>query len=87
MGAWAMDRFRAVGRACPGRIAEVRGMGLMIGIELTAPGKDVWSALLKKGFILNLTKADTTLRLLPPLIIEKADMESFAAALEEVLKE
>jgi acetylornithine aminotransferase len=85
MGAWAMERFRAVGRACPGRIAEVRGMGLMIGIELTAPGKEVWSALLEKGFILNLTKADTTLRLLPPLTIEKADLEAFALALEEAL--
>jgi acetylornithine aminotransferase len=84
IGAWAMERFRAVGRACPGRIAEVRGMGLMIGIELTAPGKEVWSALLNKGFILNLTQ-DTVLRLLPPLTIEKEDLEAFALALEEVL--
>jgi acetylornithine aminotransferase len=84
LGAWAMDRFRAVGRACPGCIAEVRGLGLMIGIELTAPGKEVWESLLEKGFILNLTH-DTTLRLLPPLTIEKEDLEAFAVALEEVL--
>ena len=84
LGAWAMDRFRAVGRACPGRIAEVRGLGLMIGIELAEPGQEVWSALLEKGFILNLTQ-DRILRLLPPLTIDKADLESFALALEEAL--
>ncbi|MDR2075488.1 MAG: aspartate aminotransferase family protein [Desulfovibrio sp.] len=84
LGAWAMDRFRASGRACPGCIREVRGLGLMIGIELAVPGKEVWSALLEKGFILNLTQ-DTILRLLPPLTIEKADLEAFAQALEEVL--
>jgi acetylornithine aminotransferase len=84
LGAWAMDRFRAVGRACPGCIAEVRGLGLMIGIELAIPGKEIWSALLEKGFILNLTQ-ETVLRLLPPLTIAKADLEAFAVALEETL--
>ncbi len=86
LGAWAMERFRAVAEACPGKIAEVRGLGLMIGIELTFPGKEVWNALLEAGFILNLTQ-EKVLRLLPALTIDKADLERFAVALETVLKD
>ncbi|MDR2161884.1 MAG: aspartate aminotransferase family protein [Desulfovibrio sp.] len=84
LGAWAGERFRAVGRARPGTIAEVRGLGLMIGIELAGPGGEVWAALLEKGFILNLTQ-ERVLRLLPPLNIEREDLEAFAVALEEAL--
>ena len=86
LGAWAMDRFRAIGAACPGCIKEVRGMGLMIGIDLAFPGKEIWEALLRKGFILNLTQ-DTVLRLLPALTISKDELEQFALALEEILKQ
>ena len=86
LGAWAQERFRAVGKACPGKIAEVRGMGLMIGIELTFPGKEVWNALIEAGFIVNLTQ-EKVLRLLPALNIEKADLEHFAVALENILQQ
>ena len=84
LGTWAMNRFREVGKKLPGTIKEVRGMGLMIGIDLTFPGKEVWETLIQRGFILNLTQ-DTILRLLPALTIDKADIETFAVALEEVL--
>lgn len=84
LGAWAMERFAAVAGACPGRISDVRGMGLMIGIELSFPGKEVWEALIQKGFILNLTQ-ERVLRLLPALTIEQDDLERFAVALEEIL--
>lgn len=86
LGDWAMKRFADVGAACPGRITDVRGLGLMIGIELAAPGKNVWEALLAKGFIVNLTQ-ERVLRLLPALTIEKGDLERFATALEETLRE
>jgi acetylornithine aminotransferase len=85
LGAWAMERFRAVQAACPGAVREVRGMGLMIGIELTGPGRAVWDELLRNGFILNLTQ-ERVLRLLPPLIIEKEELEKFAVCLETILK-
>ncbi|MDR2799713.1 MAG: aspartate aminotransferase family protein [Desulfovibrio sp.] len=85
LGAWAIERFRAAGEACPGKISEVRGMGLMIGIELGQSGKEVWEKLLRKGFILNLTQ-EKVLRLLPPLTIEREDLENFAQALEDALR-
>ncbi len=84
LGQWAMDRFRAVGEKCPGAITDVRGMGLMIGIELAFPGKEVWTTLLEQGFILNLTQ-ERVLRLLPALTIAKEDLERFAVALEKTL--
>lgn len=86
LGEWARARFRQIGEKCPGAIAEVRGMGLLIGIELSFPGREVWEKLLDKGFILNLTQ-EKVLRLLPALNIEQQDIEAFALALEEILKE
>ncbi|MDL2316223.1 aspartate aminotransferase family protein [Desulfovibrio sp. OttesenSCG-928-A18] len=86
LGAWAMDRFRQVAQKLPHSIREVRGMGLMIGIELTFPGKKVWERLIERGFILNLTQ-ERVLRLLPALNIPREDLELFAQALEQVLTE
>ena len=84
LGRWAMDRFRAIGGKYPGAITEVRGLGLMIGIQLAFPGKEIWEALLQKGFILNLTQ-ERVLRLLPALTVSQEELESFAVALEELL--
>jgi acetylornithine aminotransferase len=84
LGDWAMNRFRQLAGKCPGTIAAVRGMGLLIGIELAFPGKAVWEALLQKGFICNLTQ-DKVLRLVPALTVAQEDMEAFAHALEEIL--
>ncbi len=86
MGDFAMALFEEVKAAHPGKIANVRGMGLMIGIELAFPGAEVWQKLLDRGFILNLTQ-DCVLRLLPPLVIEQEDLRRFAEALSAVLAE
>ena len=85
LGGWAMDRFRAIGEKVPGAIAEVRGSGLLIGIVLTFPGKEVWQELIARGFICNLTQ-DVVIRLLPALTIEQADLEAFAVTLEELAR-
>jgi acetylornithine aminotransferase len=86
MGDFALALFEDVAAAHPGKIKEVRGLGLMIGIDLTFDGQKVWEELLKRGFILNLTQG-TVLRLLPPLIIEQEDLKRFASALGAVLAE
>jgi acetylornithine/N-succinyldiaminopimelate aminotransferase len=84
LGLWLQRRLEEVSLRHPGRIREVRGTGLMVGIELTQPGKDVWEGLLKRRYLVNLTQ-ETVLRLLPPLIVEKGHLEGFCCALEEVL--
>jgi acetylornithine aminotransferase/acetylornithine/N-succinyldiaminopimelate aminotransferase len=67
-------------------ITEVRGMGLMIGIEMGSAAKEAVNRLLKRGFITNAAH-DTVLRLLPPFVISKNNIEEFLTALDEVLIE
>jgi len=85
LGAHLKDALAALQQRQPGKIREVRGLGLMLGIELTVPGKEVWEELLRRGYICNLSHG-VTLRLLPPLNIDQADLDSFAATLEDVLR-
>jgi acetylornithine aminotransferase len=86
LGEYAMNAFREIGKKCPGTIDDVRGHGLMIGIVLTENGKEIWEALVERGFILNLTQ-ERVLRLVPPLVISKDDIDVFASALEELLSQ
>lgn len=86
MGDLLCERLNAMKSRFPEKIAAVRVHGLMVGIELTHPGADVWKALLEKGFILNLTQ-DTVLRLLPPLVISEEELAAFCLALETILAE
>ncbi|SFL52549.1 acetylornithine aminotransferase [Desulfomicrobium norvegicum] len=84
MGDWLRGRLEGIRSRFPEKIAEVRVHGLMVGIELTHPGAEVWKELLGQGFVLNLTQ-DTVLRLLPPLVITEEELESFCLALESIL--
>jgi acetylornithine aminotransferase len=83
-----MNRFRLLAEKVPGAIREVRGMGLMIGVDLALEPDEagkVWRELLEEGYIVSLTQR-TVLRLLPALTIEEGDLEEFAAALEKILR-
>jgi acetylornithine/N-succinyldiaminopimelate aminotransferase len=64
-------------------IREVRGMGLMIGVELHSPdtAKAVVRQLLEQGVIINRTH-DTVLRFLPPYIIQKKDVDHVVRLLD-----
>jgi len=86
LGDFAQALFADVAESNPGKISQVRGMGLMLGIELSSDGQKAWEELIKRGFILNLTQG-TVLRLLPPLVIEQDDLQRFAQALSDVLSE
>lgn len=83
------DRLRgailALQKKFPGRIKEVRGRGLMLGIEMGDEAPKVWKKLLENGFICNLSH-NKTLRLLPPLTIEWEDLAAFVSALEAILE-
>ncbi|APX32524.1 acetylornithine transaminase [Brachybacterium sp. P6-10-X1] len=66
-------------------VTEVRGAGLLLGIGLAEPiAKQVAGAALEAGFIINAPDA-STLRLAPPLIITQADLDTFVAALPDLL--
>lgn len=84
VGGAFMERMRRLAESLPGTIKEVRGLGLMIGVELAFPAKDVWEELIRRGFICNLSH-ETVLRLLPALNIPEEDLTAFADTLEDIL--
>jgi acetylornithine/N-succinyldiaminopimelate aminotransferase len=65
-------------------IREVRGEGLMIGIELSVEGGPFVIEAMQRGLLINCTH-DLTLRLLPPFIITRAQVREFLRLLELVL--
>jgi acetylornithine/LysW-gamma-L-lysine aminotransferase len=67
-------------------IREVRGLGLMVGVELKVHAMPIVEALMDRG-VLSLTAGTTVLRLLPPLVISRAELDAVVAALTAVLEE
>src|SRR5678815_3176641 len=65
-------------------VKEIRGIGLMLAVELNVPGKDYVKKMLDRGFIINCTH-DTVLRFLPPFIITSKQVDKVVRALREVL--
>ena len=65
-------------------IADVRGKGLMVGLELTKPGAEYVDKFREAGFLINCT-AGNVLRFVPPLVITKAEIDEFVKALDEIL--
>ena len=65
-------------------IKEVRGEGLMIGVELTVDGNPFVAEAMKRGLLINCTH-DFTLRLLPAFIIGAKQVREFLGVLEDVL--
>jgi len=65
-------------------IREIRGKGLMIGIEMKFEVKDILMGLMKKG-VLMLYSGRNILRVLPPLVISEADITKVLDALDSVL--
>jgi len=68
------------------KITEIKGKGLMIGVNTVFPTKDVLSALQGNGFMATMAGGDT-LRLTPPLIMTEDEAREGLAILEKTLKE
>ncbi len=66
-------------------VVDIRGMGLMIGIELDHPCVDLVSKALAQKLLINVT-ADKVIRLLPPLIINKAQAQRMVEIVCELIK-
>jgi acetylornithine/N-succinyldiaminopimelate aminotransferase len=69
-------------------IIDVRGMGLMLGIELNSAelAKQVAAQMMERRIIINRT-SETVLRFLPPFILEREHVEIAVNALDEILKD
>ena len=65
-------------------IKEVRGKGLIIGMELTIPGADIVRNCMEKGLLINCT-SDTILRFIPPLVATEKDVDEMMGILKKQL--
>ena len=70
----------------PGIILEVRGEGLLIGLRYAPPTTDIVPKLMARGLI-TVSAGENVVRLLPPLIIERAEVDEAVRILEELCQE
>ena len=66
-------------------VKEVRGAGLMIGVELAIPGKQMVVDGIEEGVLFNCTH-DTVLRFLPPYILTEQDVERAVSSLDKIFE-
>jgi predicted acetylornithine/succinylornithine family transaminase len=85
LGAWFGKAARRLKKKQPA-IADVRGRGLIWGIELDREASPVQKKLLAKGYVVG-TARSKVLRLLPPYVVPKAALRGFLATVDEILKE
>jgi predicted acetylornithine/succinylornithine family transaminase len=83
-GEWLAAELRALRERYPAAIADVRGLGLMIGVEFHGPAGDVLKGL-RADSILATKAGDKVLRLLPPLVVRKKEIRAFLRSLDRVL--
>lgn len=84
VGEYFLDQLRMLQQAND-HILEVRGRGLMTGLVLDMPHKEVRSRLIHEQHVFTGCAGTNILRILPPLVITKADVDDFIYRLKNVL--
>ena len=83
IGAYFKERLQDL-KAKHGSIVDVRGMGLLLGMKLKVEGDTIVNSCMEKGFLINCIQGNI-LRFIPPLIIEKEEIDALVVCLDEVL--
>ena len=84
-GIYLLDRLNEIALAHPESIVEVRGRGLILGIEMTGDlANHIKKEALDKGLLLNVTRGNV-IRLLPPLTISFGEIDTFLNLFESLL--
>ena len=78
--------MEALAAKYPDKVKEVRGRGLILGMELAKEGKPVVETCLREHVIVNCT-AGNVIRLVPPLIVTKEEIDTVIKALDVALAE
>lgn len=84
MGEYFKNQLTTLAQKYP-YVKEVRGLGLMLGMELTIEGKDIVARCLEQGLLINCTNGNV-LRFLPPLIITRDEVDQAVAILDQAMK-
>jgi acetylornithine/N-succinyldiaminopimelate aminotransferase len=85
MGEYFKERLEGLKKTQPS-VREVRGLGLIVGVELDRAAAPIVQACLEKGFLIN-SAQEKVLRFVPPLIVGKEEIDRLIGALAEALKE
>lgn len=85
-GLYLRENLEILQSEFPGIIQEVRGCGFMCGLNLHVPAAPFVEKMLRRGVIINAT-ADTVIRILPPLIAKRLEVDVFATALRDSMLE
>jgi acetylornithine/succinyldiaminopimelate/putrescine aminotransferase len=84
-GAYLMERLRELAGQYR-FVREVRGLGLMVGIELSRPGAPIVARCRERGLLINCVNG-YVLRLVPPLVITTREVDEAVAILDLVFRE
>ena len=82
-GQYFLDRLQRLADRFP-IVRQVRGVGLMLAIELDRPGADIVLNCMRRGYLINCIR-ENVLRFLPPLIITKKEIDGLMRVLNESL--
>lgn len=83
-GEYLMSELKALAEES-GAISQVRGMGLMCGVEFSEPvAKEIGQKLTEKSILVGVV-GDRVLRIVPPLIVQKSDIDILIKSIKEVL--
>jgi predicted acetylornithine/succinylornithine family transaminase len=85
VGDYLFGHLREIAAANPSLVAEVRGAGLIAGLDLRVDATPVVQAALERGLIVNRTSG-TVVRLLPPYIVTERDVDEAVALLKEAVR-
>jgi acetylornithine/succinyldiaminopimelate/putrescine aminotransferase len=83
---YLFDRLRAIASNSRGAVVEVRGAGLIAGLDMKGDAASVVQAALNRGLLINRT-AGTVVRLLPPYIVTERDIDEAMTILEASIAE
>ncbi len=84
-GATLLEMFRQALGDVPG-VSDIRGLGMMLGIELDRPCGELVRQALDIGLLINVT-ADRVIRLLPPLILNAKETDIIVTRISELVRE
>lgn len=83
-GEYFKNELRKLQEKYPDKVTDVRGCGLMLGMEVAGEGKPIVESCLANNVIVNCT-AGNVIRIVPPLIISREEIDIVAAALDKAL--
>ena len=84
MGEYLQERLWSLRKDHP-VVQDVRGKGLLVGLDLTVEGNSIVKACLERGVLINCT-FDHILRMVPPLVITRQDVDRLVKVLDEVME-